>query len=293
MESKPSESVPVSPPKGPTGQLITEIESEPPHPPAPKPVVARPSTRPKADLSKAKQKSSRPKASTTPKKRTPRKDPPGKTAVAKTLTSSKDDVRKTVVKDVVVKDVKDVKAKSDDSSPDLSGGVTKDRDSIHASARHPIGDIPPKPLRKKDATSPLTTAKMEPQEEQVAVLLKSGTLDDCITMLTSPLSAPNRQALIHKIIKMTYPRRKESKMRGIFLSHAHSYVDSVKGPEAASAISEYIHKSLAIVLQEDGKFKEAIALCQKAMELGLDDGTKTGYTGRIERLEKARQKKRG
>ena len=130
------------------------------------------------------------------------------------------------------------------------------------------------------------------QDEKIAELLDFGTLNDWVEIAKSSLSRDNFQIVYNKIIKLTYPRRNETKMREIFLAHANKYVDSFKIDSPDDSISKYIYKYLAIVLQEDRNFNEAFGLCRKAIQLGLDDGTKTGYPGRIERLKKAQNTKK-
>ena len=48
---------------------------------------------------------------------------------------------------------------------------------------------------------------------------------------------------------------------------------------------------LANIHQENKEFQEAINLYNFALELGLDDGTKEGFHGKVERLEKKLNKK--
>lgn len=43
---------------------------------------------------------------------------------------------------------------------------------------------------------------------------------------------------------------------------------------------------LAIIYENQGKYDDAIKVCEKAIQLNLKDGTKTGFEGRIKRLEK-------
>ena len=45
-------------------------------------------------------------------------------------------------------------------------------------------------------------------------------------------------------------------------------------------------KRLAIIYENQQKYDEVIKICEKALELGLRDGTKSGFEGRIERLKK-------
>ena len=42
----------------------------------------------------------------------------------------------------------------------------------------------------------------------------------------------------------------------------------------------------ATVLTEDGEYEKAISICEKALEYGLHDNTKSGFEGRIERIKK-------
>ena len=44
-------------------------------------------------------------------------------------------------------------------------------------------------------------------------------------------------------------------------------------------------QQISIIYEKNGKFQEAIDLCNYAINLGLDDGTKSGFQGRIKRLE--------
>jgi hypothetical protein len=145
---------------------------------------------------------------------------------------------------------------------------------------------------KAEEIEDLKAPSQKSQDEWVAELLNFGTLNDWVTIAKTPLSPDNFQVVYNKIVKLTYPRRKESKMRAVFISHADKYVDTFKIKSPVDSVSENIYKCLAIVLQEDHKFEEALGLCQKAILLGLDDGTKTGYPGRIERLKKAQSKKK-
>jgi hypothetical protein len=145
--------------------------------------------------------------------------------------------------------------------------------------------------KDEEIEEPATLSKRN-QDDQIAELLDFGTLNDWVTIAKGPLSPENFQIVYNKIVKLTYPRRKESKMREIFISHANKYVDSYKINSPVDSITENIYKSLAIVLQEDKKYEEALGLCRKAIRLGLDDGTKTGYPGRMERLKKAQNSKK-
>lgn len=143
----------------------------------------------------------------------------------------------------------------------------------------------------KATEKPDVTAQIDPSDSFFETL-NSGKLDDWIALTQTPLTREKFQAVVHKIAKATYPKRKNKKMRKIFSAQAQRYIDEVEIKTPADSISEYIYKSLAIVLQEDQKFEKAIDLCIKAINLKMDDGTKTGYPGRIERLKKAQENKK-
>ncbi|MFO7886537.1 MAG: hypothetical protein R6U68_17130, partial [Desulfobacteraceae bacterium] len=50
-----------------------------------------------------------------------------------------------------------------------------------------------------------------------------------------------------------------------------------------------VFKMLAIMLEEDGAYDQAVAVCRTALANGLEDGTKTGFEGRIKRLLKKKE----
>ncbi len=43
---------------------------------------------------------------------------------------------------------------------------------------------------------------------------------------------------------------------------------------------------LAIIYEQQGKYEEAISICELALKNGLVDSTKSGFSGRIEKLKK-------
>jgi hypothetical protein len=50
-----------------------------------------------------------------------------------------------------------------------------------------------------------------------------------------------------------------------------------------------VFKMLAIMLEEDGAYDQAVAVCRTALANGLEDGTKTGFEGRIQRILKKKE----
>ncbi|MFH1152995.1 MAG: hypothetical protein V1793_04180 [Pseudomonadota bacterium] len=54
--------------------------------------------------------------------------------------------------------------------------------------------------------------------------------------------------------------------------------------DKAKVVSAF--KLLAIILEEDGDYDRAEAVCRTAIANGIEDGTKSGFEGRIERINK-------
>ncbi|MCA1784423.1 MAG: hypothetical protein ABR534_06490 [Desulfotignum sp.] len=50
-----------------------------------------------------------------------------------------------------------------------------------------------------------------------------------------------------------------------------------------------VFKMLAIMLEEDGAYGQAVTVCRTALANGLEDGTKTGFEGRIKRILKKKE----
>ncbi|MDR1905504.1 MAG: hypothetical protein LBQ27_01110, partial [Clostridiales bacterium] len=46
------------------------------------------------------------------------------------------------------------------------------------------------------------------------------------------------------------------------------------------------YKRLVIILENRGAYDEAKAFCERAIELGLSDRTKSDYPGRLEKIKK-------
>ena len=48
----------------------------------------------------------------------------------------------------------------------------------------------------------------------------------------------------------------------------------------------FVYKKLALAYEKQGNYQKAIDICQKSISNGVtDDGTKSGFSGRIEKLQ--------
>ena len=133
-------------------------------------------------------------------------------------------------------------------------------------------------------------ALVESDERREA--LNSGDLDRMLKQLYKKGDPVDTHFLYLQLIGQAYSRRKEPGMRSHFKKLANEHV------EKFDSIREQLIKKigilprvptfqyLATVYTEDCEYEKAIEVCEKAIAFGLNDGTKGGYLGRIERIKK-------
>ena len=133
-------------------------------------------------------------------------------------------------------------------------------------------------------------ALVESDERREA--LNSGDLDRMLKQLYKKGDPVDTHFLYLQLIDQAYSHRKEPVMRALFKKLAIEHV------EKFDSIREQLIKEigilprvptfqyLATVYTEDCEYEKAIEVCEKAIAFGLNDGTKGGYLGRIERIMK-------
>lgn len=106
-----------------------------------------------------------------------------------------------------------------------------------------------------------------------------------------------RHRLYQQITESSYKNRTDAAWRQISKTfsnqHISEFADIVKPLKKANGGSlpqVLTFQNYATLLAEDKQYDEAIAVCEKALEFGLDDKTKTGFAGRIERIRKQKAK---
>jgi|GEM_PF-1979478 len=121
----------------------------------------------------------------------------------------------------------------------------------------------------------------------------SGDLDRMLKALEKPTNLIDRHFLLMNIVDISYKNRKDPKMENLCVKIAKLHIKEFE--EIRKDLLEDFQNSLprvstfqkyATILTEKGKYNEAIAVCEKAIEFGLTDMTKSGYEGRIERIKK-------
>lgn len=106
-----------------------------------------------------------------------------------------------------------------------------------------------------------------------------------------------RHRLYQQITESSYKHRTDAAWRQISKTfskqHISEFAEMVKPLKKANGGSlpqVLTFQNYATLLAEDNQFDEAIAVCEKALEFGLDDKTKTGFAGRVERIRKQKAK---
>jgi hypothetical protein len=103
----------------------------------------------------------------------------------------------------------------------------------------------------------------------------------------------DRHHLLQAICNIAYGQRDTPAMRKILTQCAQIYIDEVE--QLMPAVKQMqdspfpniaIFKQIAISLEEEDRLDQALSICDMAQTLDLDDGTKTGYAGRVSRLER-------
>ena len=80
-------------------------------------------------------------------------------------------------------------------------------------------------------------------------------------------------------------RKKAKSFAQSYVGEFHRLKDAVF-KDLGDSRNVTVFKQLAILYEDDHEYDKALSLCNQALLLGLEDGTKTGYQGRIDRLSK-------
>jgi hypothetical protein len=150
--------------------------------------------------------------------------------------------------------------------------------------------------QKRAGASHAQPAKSEVTEQsRVETALASGDIDQMEAMLTEVSESVHRHVLLEQIVSHYYRHRSESKSRDAFYRYAKIHIQEASGVLDAFSQTEYgrpdridTFKMMAIAMDQDGRYDEAIDICRQALSMGLENGTKTGFEGRISRLERKR-----
>jgi hypothetical protein len=124
----------------------------------------------------------------------------------------------------------------------------------------------------------------------------SGDLKAMLSQLDQKTTLVDRHFLLMNIVAHTYKNRDNPAMREVCYKVSQMHI--VESPRIKPALKRSLgvtprvptFQQFPTVLTEDGRFDEAIAICQKAIQFGLHYGTKMRFEGRIERIKKKQKK---
>jgi hypothetical protein len=131
------------------------------------------------------------------------------------------------------------------------------------------------------------------RQERIRKAIDTYDLDEMEKILKEESPPLDRHRLLSALIKKVYALRSQPPMRTKLYEYGRIYLDEfdkmlpqIKADSEEREVEAPVFKWLAIAMEEDGKFDEAVALCRRAMDCELDDGTKTGFPGRLLRIQK-------
>lgn len=127
----------------------------------------------------------------------------------------------------------------------------------------------------------------------------SGDLDRMVQALEYETNPVDRHFLLMNLCKQAYAARKRDPAmrdlaRRVGFQHVEEYPSLVKPlrREMGGLLPRVpTFQKLVTLLTEDGKYDEAIAVCEAAITHKLSDGTKGGFAERIQKIRKKAQRR--
>jgi len=125
----------------------------------------------------------------------------------------------------------------------------------------------------------------------------SGNLKRMLRALELRTNLIDRHFLLLSIVEQTYRLRSDPKMAAdcarvseIHLAEFQQIAPALKAEFDGVLPQVPTFQNYATLLTEQGDFGRAAWVCELALYYGLDDGTKSGFSGRIERIRKKQAK---
>lgn len=132
---------------------------------------------------------------------------------------------------------------------------------------------------------------------QMLEIRGSGSLQRMIAAVSYRTNPVDRHFLLQDIVGLAYKQRTDPEMRALCRQYSQMHIAEfpmlaapLRGMVGGFLPSVPTFKHYATVLTEDGEYERAIEICRLAIKYKVDevisDGTKSGYAGRIARIEK-------
>jgi hypothetical protein len=190
-------------------------------------------------------------------------------------------------------------------STDISADVSKDKPASHNTSADAGAQVSREPAltdaKPPVADMPVTDIDRETKAEISLVPVKGGWASDTFSQLVANFPTDGDVQSQHQglsdVIGHCYKLRKQSDYCQYGANLADTYqalfAQLLKWQKAEKVPLE--QKSLGFMqlttlLNDTGQFDSAMSVCQQAIDYQLDDGTVTGFAGRLIRVEKAKAK---
>lgn len=129
--------------------------------------------------------------------------------------------------------------------------------------------------------------------DEVYLARQSNDLEKMLKATELETTLSNRHFLLQAIVSETYRLRKEEKYKNLCLKFSEKHLEefhlltqSLKDEFDGSIPRVTTFQYYSTLLTELGEYEKAIKTCEMAISFGLDDGTKGGYHGRIDKIKK-------
>ena len=157
----------------------------------------------------------------------------------------------------------------------------------------PAAHKPVPSKEKRPAREPQAVETQPPPEETLDGIIASGRPEAMQAALSRTDDPWQRHLLYTALVETAYKQRKQTADRVAVLTYAGRSIDEferiepvLRAKSGDEAVQAPVFKMMAITLDENQAYDEAVEVCQKALHWGLDDGTKTGFKGRMARIRR-------
>jgi hypothetical protein len=129
--------------------------------------------------------------------------------------------------------------------------------------------------------------------DEVYLARQSNDLEKMLKATELKTTPGNRHFLLQAIATETYKLRNEEKHKNLCLKFSEKHLEefdtlyqSLKDEFDGSFPRVTTFQYYSTLLTELEEYEKAIKTCEMAISFGLDDGTKGGYQGRIDKIKK-------
>ncbi|RYD83976.1 MAG: hypothetical protein EOP84_06780 [Verrucomicrobiaceae bacterium] len=144
----------------------------------------------------------------------------------------------------------------------------------------------------------ITRGGKEIEADEVFAAANSQDLPRMLAAAELQTHPVDRHFLLQNIVGLAYKNRKDPRSRHLCIDYAQLHISEFPAikPHLAKEMGGTLARvstfqKLATVFTEDRRFAEAIAVCEQALSFGLNDGTQSGFEGRITRIRKISENK--